>query len=521
MIKIWQSATWHGGLAGLLPGLLLGTSMMAGPALAGTVAGAAPPLSQRAQVQHFLRRFAFSAPPETVSSVLTSGIPAWLALQEQPGNINDDGSELETLPTALVNGGYPDGNIYERAVYQHMILSQRQLQAKLELHWLDHFAVGLENVGDPAVMYHYDQTIRANALGNFATLLSAVAEEGAMLIWLSNDYNTCPVPNENFAREAMQLYSMGIYQLNMDGSVKTGTSGTPLLNYTQKDVEAIAKAVAGYQLVFDNNNNNPNTRFSVHYQPQTNCGPIKFFGKAQTIPTDGTALAFVMNQLARRPSAAPFEAKELLQRFVTENPPADYISYVAGVWQKTEKAPDQIAQVISAIVNYPGSPGFNDYYQGMLKQPAELTFGALRQVHGAMQATANVTPGSSLLYELSQEGQQLFWPATVFSFYRPGFLATTVNTGTVLSRTGVFANITNAQQAGAYTDTFIDLPALRAAIGSTKGKVIGPYLLDALVDGGSAGLQTIVQHSLGATPSDNQILGTIWLILNAPDYAVN
>jgi len=138
-----------------------------------------------------------------------------------------------------------------------------------------------------------------------------------------------------------------------------------------------------------------------------------------------------------------------------------------------------------------------------------------------MQATANVTPGNSLLGELNELGQQLFYPPTVFSFYRPGDLSTTDNTETVLSRTNVFANITNAQQSGAYTDTYLDIPTLRTLIGSTDGTAIATYLLDALVDGGSPALQTILRAYLGSKPDDNQILGGIWLLLNAPDYTVN
>ena len=510
------------GWRGTLTCVLLGTSFLAQGAPAETLNKSVRPpttATARQQVQYFLRRFAFSAPPATVTSVVSSGIAAWLTSQDNWQNLDDSGSELETLPTQLVNGSLPDFNIFERAVYQHMILTPRQLQAKLELHWLDHFSVGLETVGDPALMYHYDQTIRANALGNFTTLLTAVAQEGAMLIWLNNNYNAGSVPNQNFAREVQQLYSTGIYKLNQDGSIQTGPDGQPSLNYNQKDIVALAQAMTGYGVVYDPNNNNPQTRFSVQYFPGNHySGKIKYWGQTQKVPTDGTAIAFVMSQLAARPSVAPFEAKELLQRFMTENPPAADISAIAAVWHSTEKAPDQIAQVINAIVNL---PDFNTYYGGMLKQPAEMVFGSLRQLPGMMQATANVTPGNSLLGELNGLGQQLFYPATVFSFYRPGDLTTTNNTETVLDRTSVFANITNAQQSGAYTDTYIDIPTLRTLIGSTNGTDIAAYLLDALVDGGSPELQTILRGYLGKTPDDNQILGGIWLLLNAPDYTVN
>ena len=474
----------------------------------------------RVQVQHLLRRFSFSAPPETVTSAVNSGIPAWLASQDNWQALDDSGSELETVPTQLNNtGGYPDYNVFERIVMQHMVLTPRQLQAKLELHWLDHFAVGLQKVGDPAIQYHYDQAIRANALGNFTTLVTAVAQEAAMLIWLDNNWNVGPVANENFSRECQQLYTGGLYQLNMDGSQKLNGSGQPLLNYSQSDVQEIAKAITGYGVVVDYTNNNPETRFTVQYFSGNHySGQIKFFGKVQNVPTDGSAIAYVMNIVSKRPSVAPFEARELLQRLVTENPSPAYIAAVAQVWRDKQDAPDQIAQVINAIVNY---PEFATSYRSMPKQPAELLVGSLRQMPGMMQATQNTTPGSSLLWELHNLGQQIFWPVSVFSFYRPGDLSVLTNTGSILTRTQVFANEVNGTPSNVYTDTWIDIPTLRARIGSTDAKAVRDYLLDALLDGGSAAEQSTLKNYLGDTPSDARLQGAIWLLLNAPDYTVN
>ena len=496
---------------------ILFAALLSASALTSTASVAQP--TPRQQAQHLLRRFAFSVSPETVTAVQASGTAAWLAQQEQPSLIDDSGTELETLPTQLVNGGLPDYNIFERAVVQHMILTRRQLQAKLELHWLDHFAVGLGKVGDPAVMYEYDQVIRANALGNFGTLLAAVAKESAMLEWLDNNWNVGPVANENFGRESMQLYTMGTTQLNMDGSIKLNGKGLPAPNYTQQDVRQIALAMTGYGVVYDNSNNNPQTRFSVIYYPSLHySGPLKFFGQTQNVPTDGTAIDYVMNIMAHRPSVAPFQAREMLQRFVTENPSAQYVSDIAAVWKKTEDAPDQIAQVITAIVNH---PEFIPSYHAMLKSPVEMLFGSLRQMPGVMQFSADSTPGNSLLWELNNLGQQLFWPVSVFSFYRPGDLAVTVNTGTVLTRTGIFAGITSNTPDESYTDTYLDIAALRTRIGDTSEQKIRDYLLDALVDGGTPALSAQLSQYLGPVPSDARVRGAIWLLLNAPDYAVN
>jgi hypothetical protein len=130
-------------------------------------------------------------------------------------------------------------------------------------------------------------------------------------------------------------------------------------------------------------------------------------------------------------------------------------------------------------------------------------------------------PGGSLLYELNELGQQLFYPPTVFSFYRPGNLETLTNTGTVLTRTGIFANIVNPEPTQQYVDTYIDIPSLRALIGSTEAGPIATYLCNALIDGATPAQVTLVRNYLGTKPSDNQLRGAIWLVLNTPDFGVN
>ena len=167
------------------------------------------------------------------------------------------------------------------------------------------------------------------------------------------------------------------------------------------------------------------------------------------------------------------------------------------------------------------TPEFNTAYHAMPKQPIELVIGALRQMPGRMQAAANAVPGGSLLWEMNSLGQELFYPNSVFSFYRPGDVSSMTNTGSVLARTGVFSGVTSSDPTNPYTDTYIDMPTLRARIGNTNKAPIRDYLLDAFVDGGSPQLQHIIGDFLGDTPSDHQIQGAMWLLLNTPDYTVN
>ncbi len=504
--------------SGAAPASFLATFLAAAVCAAPATAQTAP---TRQQVQHVLRRFSFSAPPEAVTSVTGTGIGAWLSTQTNWTALDDSASEIDTLPTSLnSNGSYADTGVFERMIMQHLVLTPRQLQAKLELQWLDHFAVGAQTVNDPAIMYHYDQVARANALGNFTTLVTAIAQEPAMLLWLNNNNNMGPVANENFARELLQLYTMGLYQLNDDGSAKLDANNNPLPNYTQPDVQGVARAMTGYVVNIDYANLNPEARFAVSYNPGNHyVGAIHFFGKAHPVPNDGTAIAYTIKLVCEQPSVAPFMVTELLQRFVTEHPSPQYISRIVAVWRAAQTAPDQLAQVVTAIAT---DPEFNSAYHAMGKQPAELIVDALRIVPGAFTQPAN-RPGASMVGALYNLGQELFYPPTVFSFYRPGSLNSITNTGTVLNRTGAFNALTNPDPtSNPNVDLYIDSAALRARLGAKPTRdTIAAYLLDAFLDGGTPAQATLISAFLGLKPSDNQIRGAVWLLLNTPDYAVN
>lgn len=479
-------------------------------------------LTEREQVQHLLRRFAYSAPPAQVDTLAASpsAASAWLKKQLNPSSIDDSAVVTDPLPTSL-NYSW---DLFDRILIEHSIGTKRQVQAKLELHWLDHFSVSLDKVGDPAQMWHYDNTIRANALGNFTTLTSAVAQEAAMMVWLDNNGNVGPVANENYARESMQLFIMGPFRLNQDGSYKLDAKGQPIPNYSQEDVQAIAKAITGYYVNVKWKSKNPLTRFSVDFVPGNHVNiPLKFQGKTYTVPNDDTALNYVTSLLTHNPSTAPFQAKELLQRFVTETPSPKYISDIAAVWTQTVDSPTQIAQVVNAIVT---NPEFDAGYHSMVKQPMELVLDMARIMPMQLQSAGGNGRGSNLIWTLSDLDQEPFYPPSVFSFYRPGAVETMVNTSTRLNRMNDLAWIDSVGAANSGATSYINIATLREQIGSAKSTAIADYLLDALDDGGTPALRTILLNYLDSTskgdkPSDQQIRGAIWLLINSADYAVN
>jgi uncharacterized protein (DUF1800 family) len=375
--------------------------------------------------------------------------------------------------------------------------------------------------------------VRKNALGNFAQLVTQVATTPAMLAWLNNDGNQAKGPNVNWARELMQLFTIGQWKLNPDGS-QVLKGGLPVLNYTgAADIKPMAKAMSGYNIVFLKQSD-PMTNYLVTFNAQSQLGgKVTFLGAEHTIPRNATAIATIVNILAHHPSTAPFQVTELLKRFVTETPSPKYISDIVAVWKANVDAPDQIGQVVKAIINH---PEFNASYHALPKQPLEKVFGALRQLPGKMQASAPKACGSFQQYQqagqslenfTSELNQELFYPPNVFSFFIPGHIETTNTTSAFIGQTDVISQLLQRSPPqsdtcpGTGADVWIDVPALLTTIGSTNGHTIANYLLDALVDGGSPGLRSTIVNYLGTTPGNATVQGAVWLILNSPEYAVN
>src|ERR1700743_2240623 len=184
-----------------------------------------------------------------------------------------------------------------------------------------------------------------------------------MLQWLNNDGNKANGPNVNWARELMQLYTTGVFQLNPDGSPVL-ENGEQVLNYVGADIKAMAKAMSGYNVIFLEGGD-PMTNYTVTFDPTLQIGgKVAFLGSNHNIPRNKAAISTIVNFLAHQPSTAPFEVTELLQRFVTEKPSKEYVSDIVKVWNANVDAPDQLARVVRAIIAH---PEFNTSYQALTK----------------------------------------------------------------------------------------------------------------------------------------------------------
>ncbi|MDQ6925047.1 MAG: DUF1800 domain-containing protein [Candidatus Eremiobacteraeota bacterium] len=505
------------------------------PVMRGVATGG---LSSRADVQHLLRRFGFSDTPANVTAVYRGGAGAWLAQQLNPDAIDDSAlaTYMEPMPLAGTSpqtmNGYDDYRfILERRIVQREVASKRQLLEKMTLHWLEHFAVSEDKVNSPSAMIHYEETLRTDALGNFKTLVSDVTVEPAMLLWLDNNNNdgshvaTSP-PNENFSRELMQLYVLGTTQLHADGTPILDGTGNPLPSYTDEDVKQVAQSLTGFQrtepypLPLADPRTIDGTKFFTTRHAK---GPFTIIGQSVTDTGDPTIVGKVVGVLASNPATAPFEVKELLQRFVTESPSTGYVSRIVAVWNANVDAPDQLAKVMQAIAS---DPEFYADKQSMVKEPIEYTIDAIRALNGAqaVPVTASMrTPYGSVRIVLSGMQEQHWYPPSVFSFYRPGEKESLLTNSLLLTRWGEAVALSNNAMLAtlcAKCDVNLDFTSLQALAGGTSAAAVTGYLMDALVDGGTPELSALVQNYLGSNGTTN-IKGAVWLVLTSPEYEVN
>ncbi len=189
---------------------------------------------------------------------------------------------------------------------------------------------------------HYADILGRHALGNFRPLLSEVARSPAMGLYLSHQGNEKAnpgrntLPDENFARELMQLFTIGLYLVDIGGVPKRDSSGQLVPSYTQTDIEEMSRVMTGWDLRYNSRYGRTDGSY-VHFMEFT--PEFHDFGEktilGATIPAnlaDGSDLVAALDLLFNHPNTAPFISRLLIQRLVSSNPSPDYVRRVASVF---------------------------------------------------------------------------------------------------------------------------------------------------------------------------------------------
>jgi uncharacterized protein (DUF1800 family) len=472
---------------------------------------------QRLLAGHLLRRIGFGPTPAEVDNVLRTGFSAYIEQQLNPAQINDSAAQA-LLPKVPKNPFRED--IYLQRWFTRMIYSRRQLQEKMTLIWHEHFATSLNKVGWARFMGVQEELFRKHALGSFRQMLIDVTKDPAMMIWLDNNYNIGtstddegnPIPpNENYARELLQLFSLGVPKLNMDGTPVLDGAGQPVPNYTEDDVKEVARALTGWYI--KKYRTDSVGRF---YQYWHDSGNKQILGETLVGRSgkDGAReVEDVVDIILRQQSVAPFIATQLIQKLATETPAPGYVLRVATAFKNSNY---DLEVAVRAVLTDPEFTS-DAVVRSQYKEPIEFLIGALR-AFGIEQANMRGTTYDLYMWGL-QTKQLVHFPPSVFSFYRPGQKGSMVNTAQATIQDVIAERIANSQSDGG---TFWNAEKmLRDNRVSTPEQAVDLLVERLLVGPVQPEIRAAMVQYMGGQVTEEKFRGVAWLVLCSPDYQRN
>jgi uncharacterized protein (DUF1800 family) len=435
----------------------------------------------RRDLAHLYRRAGFGASPAELDVAVRMGYDAAVERLLQPDSVADNvedrlaGLELDlTRPENL-----------RLAWLYRMLYTRRPLQEKMVLFWHGHLTSALPKIGGgpraPELMKRQLVLFREQGLGSWRELLRAISRDGAMLYYLDNRLNRKGAPNENYARELLELFALGIG------------------NYDEHDVKEAARAFTGWTTDRDGN-------FSVNARLHDD-EPKTVLGRAGALG-GGDVIEAILDQ----PVAATYLARKLFRFFAYEDPEPALVDRLADTFRASSYA---IRPLVGAILR---SPEFRSEkaFHATIKSPVELTIGALRHLG------ADTLP-RDLPAVTRRMGQDLLNPPSVKGW--DGGQAW-INAATLLERFN-YANRL-AVSRGERGESFLDPDAIARQYRTPQRIVDG--LAELLLDGdlptsSREALLDYVRDGGGdfadVDTADQKIRGLVHLIMASPLYQLN
>ena len=429
------------------------------------------------EAARFLLQAGLAVSTQDIATVRSVGFDAWLNSQfNAPTGIsgwdwlNLRGYATISNDTAYYDNSYPA----DYMIWYQLMKSPDGLRKRVALALSEICVVSLSGVDITwrchAMAWYWDQLVN-NAFGNYRSVLENVTLNAAMGYYLNTRGNqkenpaTGRQPDENYAREVMQLMSIGLVELNIDGTPKKDGSGKPIDSYTMNDVTNLARVFTGYD--YDQTQNVPttvpgttrvvsNTTFArlpmALNASRHSTLAATFLGTTIPANTPGAAaLKTALDTLFNHPNVGPFIGKQLIQRLVTSNPSPAYVARVAAAFNNNGAGVrGDLRAVVKAILldDEARSPaGLTQSGFGKLREPM------LRFVQWGRTFGINSAQGSWKIGDLSDPGSRLgqspLRSPSVFNFFRPGYIPPS----TALAAAGAVApefQLVNESSVGGY-----------------------------------------------------------------------
>ncbi len=431
----------------------------------------------RVRMGHLLRRAGFGASKEEIDKHLSMGEAETISylLDYDKSDDSEVESRIESLNLDL-SDKLAD---LQRMAMLRMIYTNRPLQEKMVLFWHGLLTSGWKKVGKGPYMLQQDELFRSHAFGNYDDLLKAVARDSAMLIWLDSRVNKKNKPNENFARELMELFSMGV--------------GT----FTEEDVKESSRAFTGWSL----------KKKVFHFQEnQHDFGVKTFLGNIGNYDGDD-----VVDIIMEQPVTSRFISRKLFEFFAYDNPEEEVIARLAKTFN------DSGYSITALLKDILTSEEFytQQAYRSRIKSPAELIAGTIRALGIESTVTYQVRK------YMGPMGQELFNPFDVSGWPEN---EEWINSSTLLNR----LNFVNAVAEGNRRHFDYDLVNMIDLKTVNETKDVIDHFVDILLDGEIseeekgiyiAYLDGLLKgEDLQTGLTKDRLASLVYLVMSSPDY---
>lgn len=481
-----------------------------------------PPATDLLSAYRLLRQASFGPTQATIERVRSIGTTAYV--DEQLNAIPS------SYPDVLLSA--PSVEYVSEYFYRLALVGSDQLRQRVAWALSQIFVVSAVELGPPEGITAWIRILQDGAFGNFFDLMKNMTLSPAMGEYLDmvNNPKADPengfTPNENYARELMQLFTLGLAELNLDGSQKLNPQGQPIPTYDQRTVQELTRAFTGWTYP-DNRFGDP-TEFNYSHRYIGQMKPVAryhdtgaktIFG--QTIPGNQTAAQDVDQALRiifNHPNVGPFIAKQLVQRLVTSNPSARYVQDVATVFNNNgQGVRGDLRAVVRAVLTHSEAP----LGQKMM-EPALFVASIVRNLGATVADHPFMTDFST------EMGQNIFYSPSVFNYFSPGYRipGTTVvapefqiyTTATALTRANFVARMISGQFG---QDVVFNLTEYTSLAGNPDG------LCDLISNrwlGGQmpAPMRTQIKAAMAAATSNrDKALNALYLAIVSAQYQVN
>jgi len=498
------------------------------------------------QAARFLAQASFAATSAEISSVKAKGYSGWL-------------DEQFAVPVSsphfdwMLANGFADVTYksnfsgVDNTLWRKFLSSPDSLRQRIVLALSELFVVSMDSLPVSwrgfAVAAYVDM-LEQRAFGTYRELLEGVTLSCAMGVYLNmrgntkEDAATGRVPDENYAREVMQLFTIGLYELGVNGAPLLDAKGKPKESYTQTNITDLARVLTGWE--FDTVNlAEPSfmRKPMQHLASRFSTGAKKVLNV--DIPASATgpaALKTVLDTLANHANVGPFIGRQLIQRLVCSNPSPAYVQRVATVFNNNGQGQrgDLKAVIKAVLLDDEARLSGSGLATGRLREPVQR-FVQWGRTFGAMSALDNWTVGNTT-NPATRLGQSPMRSPSVFNFFRPGYVPPNSLLGSNNITAPEFQLCNESTVAGYlnYMQTVISSGAgdvkpnytAELALAADAAALVDRIVLLLTANGLSAATLSVIATAVGSISAStdagklNRVQAAILLVMASPEYLV-